>query len=180
MNEITCHVCMNDFPLPAEWKQGNKVQCPFCYADTEPGERLDLSSVEQSVQLCCRTESECGDCKEYKCLVGFAKRTAAESVSKGMVRIPQGEEMIPKGDYKVYDEESLKESIIDILLSCQSCEDNHHPDCTINIVRTCMETALFGESLDYKGSTFAYLMDVTKLNPKIGEELAVKYRNQKN
>lgn len=179
MPTAACTVCMNEVAVPADWKPGQEIQCPCCYVSFIPDKGLNLSEVHESIEACCRTESECGTCDKNHCLIGFAKKAAAESITHGSVRIPKGEELIPKDDLKFFDPHDLKDSLVEILLSCQSCKEHHHPDCIVNIVRNCVETALIGQSIDYKGSTFAYLMDIAKVSPQIGVEINERYRSKK-
>jgi len=72
---------------------------------------------------------------------------------------------------KLYDEEDPINAIAFILNECKNCQPYHDDQCVINIIRSCMEIALLGYYLEYKGSTFIYFADLNDKN----KEIAKKY-----
>jgi len=99
--------------------------------------------------------------------------------AKNAVRIPRGHNFIPEDDLRLYYQDDLLETLSEILLQCQSCQDNHEEDCVINIARRAMERALFGEYMPFSGSIAAYLLQVARQEPSLGEKLASLYQQKK-
>lgn len=174
MHQVLCPICINQVLLE-QYTPDSQIICPYCQASFCPEKGFGLEKVHQSVNSCCHGESQCGSCQKSNCLVGYAKLAVSQSVDQGYSKIPEGERLVPKNDVKDFDPYDLKVSLVEILISCQSCKDQHHSDCIVNIVRNCIETALLGESLEYKGSPEIYLMDLETLNPQIGIEIGKEY-----
>lgn len=187
MATAICPACMNEVEIPPGTRPGQEIQCPYCYCTFVPipaseGETkggLDLEGVKEAVAACCLGETECGGCQQEACLIGFAKRAVEIAEEQGTVRIPGGEELLPKEDFRYYDPVALEDCLVEILLSCKSCQEYHSNDCVRNLLRNAIEIALLGETIDYKGSVFLYLIDLDKVNPEIGERVVAAYRSKK-
>ena len=183
MATALCPACMNEVNIPPGTRPGQEIQCPYCYCSFVPlsGSQggLDLEGVKEAVAACCLGESVCGGCDREACLIGFAKRAVEIAEEQGTVRIPGGGELLPKEDFRYYDPEHLEDCLVEVLLSCKSCKEFHTNDCVRNLLRNAIEIALLGETIDYKGSVFLYLIDLDKVDPGIGERVAASYRNKK-
>jgi len=140
---------------------------------------INASILRQAVDKCCKTIEECGTCEKATCLIGFAQTVLDYARTKNTTRVPQGHKFIPENDLRVYYEDELLEAISEVLLQCQSCQDNHEEDCVINIARRCLERALLGEYVDFSGSITAYLVRIAKLYPGIGQKLINLYQEKK-
>jgi hypothetical protein len=136
---------------------------------------LNYERVEQAVNRCCKTEAECVDCKQNACLIGYCQLALAYSRQKAAMRIPQGDKHIPAGDFRTYYEEDLLQALIQVLAQCQDCRDNHEEECVINVVRSALELALFGDNIPYLGSAFLYLVEAGKRYGESGEKLLQRY-----
>lgn len=140
---------------------------------------IDLGSITAAVNRCCKTEAECGQCLRGACLVGYAKLALEYARSKNTILVPGGTKFMPDVATRVYYEEDLVPALLEVLLQCQNCMDNHEADCAVNVAREALELALFGEVQGYEGSALAYLLNVTKANPRIGEMLLSGYRERR-
>ncbi|MEW8958414.1 hypothetical protein SEF58_06085 [Neomoorella humiferrea] len=140
---------------------------------------VDLDKIQGAVDRCCKTVAECGTCNKAHCLIGFAQTALAYARQKNTVRIPRGNELIPQDDLRVYYQQDLIAALVEVLLECQDCRDNHEEECVINVTRRALELALLGENFDYEGSVSAYLMQVGRHNPAIGGSLLTIYQERK-
>lgn len=140
---------------------------------------INASILRQAVDRCCKTIEECGTCEKATCLIGFAQTVLDYARTKNTTRVPQGHKFIPENDLRVYYKDELLEAISEVLLQCQSCQDNHEEDCVINVTRRCLERALWGEYIDFSGSITAYLMQIAKLYPEMGQRLINLYQEKK-
>jgi len=183
MATALCPACMNEVNIPPGTRPGLEIQCPYCYSSFVPvtGSQvdLDLEGVKEAVAACCLGESECGGCQQEACLIGFAKRAVEIAEERGTVRIPDGEKLLPREDFRYYDPVNLEDCLVEVLLSCKSCKEFHTNDCVRNLLRNAIEIALLGKTIDYKGSVFLYLVDLDKVSPRVGERVAAAYRSRK-
>ena len=140
---------------------------------------IDFKKIADVVDKCCKTEDECGACKGANCLVGFAKVALKYASQRGVYHIPQGPEMVPEKDLKLYYKEALTEALLQILLQCQNCRDNHQEECVINCTKKSIEIALLGDYIPYNGSALGYLIELSKRDSELGESLLEKYRYSK-
>lgn len=141
--------------------------------------KIDFSNISRKIEQCCRTTEECGRCNKSKCLIGFSKAVNKFVQMKNIYNIENGAQMIPRIDLKVYDEDALKEALLEILMQCQNCRDNHDEDCVVNLVRSALELALIGEAIEYKGNVLTYIMDLSKINQDKGREIMELYKKRK-
>lgn len=140
---------------------------------------INLDTMQKFIDRCCKTESECGTCNRTHCLIGFAQTALAYARQKNTYRIPRGHELVPQDDLRVYYQEDLINALVEVLLQCQNCRDNHEEECVINVTRRALELALLGDNFDYEGSVFAYLMQLNRHNREIGARLLQAYQDRK-
>ncbi|MGI9951652.1 hypothetical protein V3F56_04740 [Moorellaceae bacterium AZ2] len=140
---------------------------------------INVEVIRRAVDKCCKTVEECGSCDKPRCLIGFTQTVLDYARAKNTCRIPQGHKFIPEGDLRLYYQEDLLDTLSEVLLQCQSCQDNHEEDCVINISRRAMERALFGDYVGFSGSIAAYLLQVGRQDPALGEKLASLYQQKK-
>ncbi|GFN22906.1 hypothetical protein [Thermanaeromonas sp. C210] len=140
---------------------------------------VNLETIRRAVDKCCKTVEECGSCDKARCLIGFTQTVLDYAQAKNTWHIPQGHTFIPEDDLRLYYQEDLLETLSEILLQCHSCQDNHEEDCVISISRRAMERALFGEYMPFTGSIAAYLLQVARQEPALGEKLASLYQQKK-
>lgn len=138
-----------------------------------------LDRIKNAIQKCCKTESECEKCKKTQCLIGFCKIAIDYSEQRNSFQIPNGHKLVPKGDLKVYYEPDLIDALMEILIQCQNCSDNHDEECVLNVARRTVELALLGENFEYEGNAFGYLVKVNEYFPNIGSELLKAYQKRK-
>lgn len=125
----------------------------------------------------CMSEGVCGSCNEEHCLTGYAKLCVSKCYKGGISYVAEGFNNIPYNDLKGgYDEEYLLKGIAHLLHQCRSCNENHYADCLLNVVRSCYEIILFGESQPYNGSAFAYLMKLQDKHPERAALVLEEYK----
>lgn len=140
---------------------------------------IDVAAIRQAVDRCCKTVEECGICDKARCLIGFTQTVLEYAQAKNTCRVPHGHKFIPEDDLRLYYQDDLLEAISAVLIQCQSCQDNHEEDCVINISRRALERALFGDYVEFSGSIAAYLLQVGRLNPEMGQKLMALYQEKK-
>ncbi|MBC9785607.1 hypothetical protein H1S01_14025 [Heliobacterium chlorum] len=140
---------------------------------------INLQEIHEKLNNLCLDGEVCSNCEKNKCLIFFAKKVASYVLTKKVTTIRQGMAMIPNHDLKTYSEDDMIETLAMVLQQCKDCRDNHDDDCTINLIRTCMEYALFGDKLPYQGSVTLYLLEAQKSNGRVGDTLKAKYLNRK-
>ncbi len=142
-------------------------------------EEININAIKQAVQLCCQ-EKECVTCKGKECLVGFAKLVSEYAGAKKALSIPNGLKMVPTGDFKVYDPDDMAFALATINHECKNCQDSHDNNCVINIIRSSLEVALLGEHSDFTGNPLMYVMNLSQVNPELGEKVLSAYRQLKS
>ncbi|MGI9861541.1 hypothetical protein SDD30_09185 [Moorella naiadis] len=140
---------------------------------------IDLNRMQEFIDRCCKTESECSQCNRTQCLIGFAQTAIAYARKKNTSRIPRGHELVPQDDLRAYYQDDLTNALVEVLLQCQNCRDNHEEECVINVTRRALELALLGDNFEYEGSVFTYLMQLTRHNQEIGNKLLRVYQDRK-
>ena len=127
---------------------------------------LNYDLVLTDLGRCCMGEDVCGSCTETQCIVGYAKSCITKCFKEGITYIEDGMEHIPFTDFKVFNVENFESGIAHILRQCRSCKENHFENCIINIIRSCYEIGLFGETQNYEGSAFRYLNQIHNSHPE--------------
>lgn len=143
-------------------------------------EGINYNQLIEQIGKCCLTEDFCDTCQKEKCLIGYCKHTLLEAFKNRNEFIDGGMDKIPSFDTKLYDEEELINAIAFILNECKNCQLYHDDQCVINIIRSCIEVALLGDYLEYKGSTFMYFADLNKKNKEIAQRIFEVFNNIKN
>jgi len=141
---------------------------------------VNLDRIQAAVNRCCKTEAECKKCEKVSCLIGYCQIALDYSRQKNSFHIPRGNQHIPGHDFRAYYQPDLILALVEVLLQCQGCRDNHEEECVINVTRSALELALLGESLNYEGSALLYLIQVSRLNPDLGKELLQLYERNKS
>lgn len=141
---------------------------------------VDIDKIRKVVDRCCKTDAECGECVKVHCLIGFCQTVLNYCRQKQSYTIPQGYRFIPRSDFRAYYQKDLIRAVVEVLLQCQNCRDNHEEDCVINIIRSSLELALLGENIPYDGSAFGYLIKVNSKNPEVGSVLLQEYQQKKD
>lgn len=136
---------------------------------------VDFDKLGTAVERCCKTLDECNNCQSYKCLIGFGKMVVKYAQNKNIYNIRQGEEMVPRGDYKVFDREPLIEALAETCVQCKNCNDSHDENCSVSLIRNALENALLGQNISYAGSSGLYIMEVGKLDQGVGAELMANF-----
>ncbi|MDR3562596.1 MAG: hypothetical protein P4N59_14340 [Negativicutes bacterium] len=139
-------------------------------------DQFNVASIKTAVQNCCRSEMECTSCHGKECLVGFAKIVADYAGVKKTLSIPNGLKMVPAADYKIYEIDQVAVALAVINHECKNCMDSHDDNCVINIVRSSLEVAMFGEHLKFAGNPLMYIMSLSEINPELGGKVMQEYR----
>ncbi len=142
---------------------------------------IDFYKIDKEIQNCCKTTATCTKCSNNACLIGFSKNTLKFYFESQNTILSHGMEHVPKEDFKVYNNQDLIDAIVEILLQCKQCNEEHQRDCVINIIRVCLETALFGKNMGkYEGNSLSYIIRVIDFNPDIGNEIMIRYKEAKS
>lgn len=141
---------------------------------TEVNYNLLLRDIEQN----CLTEEFCGVCKDKNCLIGYTKACIKDSLKTKMTFVQNGVETIPH-DLRSFDNDAALDAIAHILRQCKSCEEDHFEDCLINVIRSCYEIIVFGDSLKYQGSIFMYLSAIENDFPEEAEHILKTFQAYK-
>jgi len=137
-------------------------------------EYVDLTAMITPLQKIC---AECdrnntGECKPAACTLGFALRSLQFAHKKGILDIPGAANHIPKTDLKTYYVDTIVPALVETCRQCRECRDNHSPDCVISLTRTCLESVLLEDAIDYPGSVFLYLALIKKQDQELAEKVA--------
>ncbi|RKD29569.1 hypothetical protein [Thermohalobacter berrensis] len=142
-------------------------------------DNINFDQLLKRIEECCLTEDSCGTCQKDQCLVGYCKHCAKECLKSKDEFIDDGFDEIPLTDTKVYDEETTVNTIGFILNQCRNCRLYHDEDCIVNILRSSLEVILFGEPLEYKGSTLVYLDETKSINLEFAQQIFKSFQNHK-
>ncbi|OEF97798.1 hypothetical protein BHF68_13245 [Desulfuribacillus alkaliarsenatis] len=127
---------------------------------------------------CCITD--CGICKKDECLVGYCKQSLTSCLKQKDEFLDGGMEGIPYNDSKIYDNDSIINSLASLLLQCRNCNVYHDDECIINITRSSLEIILLGDYQDYKGSTLVYFNDLKSVNKEIADKVLASFQQKKS
>ncbi|OFI06016.1 hypothetical protein CLOACE_13970 [Clostridium acetireducens DSM 10703] len=136
---------------------------------------INFDNITKNLANCCLTEEKCGACKEEKCLIGYSKKCILGCFKNDVTYVENGFKNIPSADAKLYDQHNLVVGISDILKQCRSCKEDHYDNCIINVLRSCYEVILFGETQKYDGSALVYLNEVKDSNKEIMQKIMEEY-----
>lgn len=133
---------------------------------------VDLAALERPLERICQNCDQQGACRKDKCLAGFARQVLKYARLKGALDVPGARSLIPLDDFKPYGQDLVAAGLAETLRQCRECRDNHSPDCVIALVRTCLESTVLPENIDYPGSVFLYLVRVKEQSPELAALLA--------
>ncbi|QNO13954.1 hypothetical protein HYG86_03800 [Alkalicella caledoniensis] len=140
---------------------------------------INYEGLISKIGDCCLTPSNCGSCKKGNCLIGYCRQSLTSCLRQQDDFLDGGLDQIPNNDMKVYDDDTVVSSLAYLLKQCRNCNLYHDEDCIINIVRSTYEIILFGEALDYKGSTLMYLNDMKSIDPSMADRVMIAFQNVK-
>ncbi|SES70722.1 hypothetical protein [Anaerobranca gottschalkii] len=141
--------------------------------------RFDYEGIIKTVSECCLTEDYCGGCKSDSCLIGYAKNCLTTSIKENKEFIDGGMDNLPLQDMKVYDEDTMVDSLAFLLHQCRNCNLYHDEDCIINVIRSAYEVVLLGDPQEYRGSTFMYLSDIKNINSEVADKVFAAFQRKK-
>jgi hypothetical protein len=139
---------------------------------------LDLNGLIAEIGKCCLGE-RCTSCKREQCLIGYCKKSLTSILKQRDEFITDGMNQIPLKDTKIYEDETIVETLGFLLHQCRNCNVYHDDECIINIIRSSLEIILFGEVQEYKGSTLLYLTEIKSSNPQIAEKVFTAFQARK-
>lgn len=141
---------------------------------------IDFNSLINSIGNCCLGEKYCTSCAKENCLIGYCKKNLLTCLKTNEQFIDDEIDKIPLFDTKVFDEESIIETIGITLNQCKNCNAYHDEECIINMLRSSCEVILFGNPKDYNGSTLVYLDDIKNENAEIASKVYESFLRNKN
>lgn len=140
---------------------------------------IDYNRLISEISGCCLTERVCGKCKKDQCLVGYSIEGIKTCLKDKNDFLENGMEGIPYSDIKIYDTEAIVKALAALLHQCRNCNVYHDEECVINIVRSTFEVILFGEPLEYGGSTLMYLSEIREANQEIAQHVFDVFQQSK-
>ncbi|MBM7868750.1 hypothetical protein JOC70_000219 [Clostridium pascui] len=131
------------------------------------------SNVEEVCNECSHRSSE--RCNFRKCNIGFADYVIKNIKDNQTYSIDDGEDLIPKDDFKYYDEKVIAKGIANICRLCKECNENHNENCVIALTRRTLEYTQLKDKIAYPGNIILYLMNVSKQRPELAELIKQEY-----
>ena len=122
---------------------------------------------------CCHKGSD--KCKYRKCNIGFADYVVKNIKDNSTYTIDDGENLIPKDDFKYYDEKIIAKGVANICRLCKECNENHNENCIIALTRRTLEYTQLKDKIAYPGNIILYLMNVEKQKPELAELIKQEY-----
>lgn len=144
------------------------------------GAEVNITSIKKILDSCCHGEETCEVCAGKQCLIGFAKIVSEYAAVKKTLVIPNGIQLVPVQDFKLYETDDVAMALAVINLECKNCMDNHDDNCIVNIIRSSLEVALTGQHIDFAGNPFTYIMSLTRLNAGLGNKVLQYYHSLKD
>ncbi|KXZ40410.1 hypothetical protein SAMN05661008_00036 [Alkalithermobacter thermoalcaliphilus JW-YL-7 = DSM 7308] len=140
---------------------------------------FDYEGIISKLSNCCLTESSCGSCEKEDCLIGYSKQCLVKCLKEQEEYIENGMEYMPQESSKIYDEDSVAQTIGFLLNQCKNCNLYHDEECLINIIRSSLEIILLGEAQEYLGSTLMYMNDVKNINKDVAQKIFKHFQDYK-
>ncbi len=137
---------------------------------------INYEGLITKIKDVCLTEQSCGMCKQDKCLIGYCKRSLTTCFKDNNDFLDGGLDKLPLSDMKVYDDETVVDSLAFLLQQCKNCNLYHDEDCIINIVRSAFEVILLGDPQEYKGSTLMYLNDIKNVDAHTADRIFAAFQ----
>ncbi|MHC1685116.1 MAG: hypothetical protein AB6733_19640 [Clostridiaceae bacterium] len=136
-----------------------------------------LSNLDHNVNEICNHCSHSGTekCNYRKCNIGFAKYVSNNIKDDAKKSIDDGESLIPKDDFKYYDEKVIAKGIASICRLCKECNENHTENCVVALLRRTLEYTQLKDKIEYPGNILLYLMNVAKQKPELAELIKHEY-----
>lgn len=136
-----------------------------------------LNNLENNFKEIC---SECSykgseKCNYRKCNIAFADYVVKNIKNNATYTIDDGENLIPKDDFKYYDEKVIARGIANICRLCKECNENHNENCVIALMRRTLEYTQLKEKIEYPGNIILYLMNVTEQKPELADLIKQEY-----
>ena len=136
-----------------------------------------LNNLENNVKEICNECFHKGSekCNYRKCNIGFADYVVKNIKNNITYSIDDGENLIPKDDFKYYDEKVIASAIANICKLCKECNENHNENCVIALTRRTLEYTQLKDKIEYPGNIIFYLMNVSKQKPELAELIKQEY-----
>ena len=131
------------------------------------------NNIEEICNECSHRASE--RCNFRRCNIGFADYVIKNIKDNQTYSIDDGENLIPKDDFKYYDEKVISKGIANICRLCKECNENHSENCVIALTRRTLEYTQLKDKIAYPGSIIPYLMNVAKQKPELAELIKEEY-----
>lgn len=136
-----------------------------------------LNNVEKNVKVICDECCHIGtkQCNYRRCNIGFVDYVAKNIKNNSTYSIADGENLIPKSDFKYYDEKVIARGIANICRLCKDCNENHSENCVIALIRRSLEYTQLRDKIVYPGNVILYLMNISEQKPEFAELIKEEY-----
>lgn len=136
-----------------------------------------LNNLDNHVKEYCDECSHKGSekCNYRKCNIRFVEYVAKNIKKNSTYAIEDGENLIPKDDFKYYDEKIIAKGIANICRLCKECNENHSENCVIALMRRSLEYTQLKDKIEYPGNIILYLMNIAKQKSEFAELIKEEY-----
>lgn len=136
-----------------------------------------LNNLEDILKEVCNECEHKGSekCNYMKCNIGFADYVVKKTKNNAIYSIADGENLIPKDDFKYYDEKVIGRGIANICRLCKECNENHSENCVIALTRRTLEYTQLKDKIAYPGNIILYLMNISEQKPELAELIRQEY-----
>lgn len=136
-----------------------------------------LNSLEKATREICEECPYKGTekCSWRTCNIGFVQYVAKNIKNNSTNVIEDGENLIPKSDFKYYDEKVIARGIANTCRLCKECNENHNENCVIALIRRSLEWTQLRYRIEYPGNVLTYLMNVSNEKPQFAKLIKEEY-----
>ncbi|WIV13009.1 TMEM165/GDT1 family protein [Proteiniborus sp. MB09-C3] len=128
---------------------------------------IQANEIKEAVENICLGESQCKECMEGKCLIGFTKKALKSATEEGTYILPSEWENMPNYNSKNFEQgkviEALALTISHLIKYSYSSDENY----VVSKVRQALEIIAFGEPLPFDGNIKRYYKTMKKRNERL-------------
>ncbi|MTI65772.1 MAG: TMEM165/GDT1 family protein [Firmicutes bacterium] len=134
---------------------------------------IKTHNIKESIEDICLGNEDCGMCKEGNCLIDGVLKMLDDAFEKDKYITNFDFNSLPKRDDKNFNEEKIIKALSLTIAHMIQYGFNQDKDYVINRTREALEILLFGDKVEYKGSTNRYMKELKKKNKKIANKIII-------
>ncbi len=121
--------------------------------------RAQAQRIRLAIADVCLGHGTCGNCDGRYCAVGYVKAAMNQVIEHNRLLVPDNWQL-PVGVTKDFDSAKVANALVETVLGCLNCGQNHDPNCAMNRARQALELMCFGEVLPFRGDKQSYLTEL--------------------